>query len=596
MCSPKKALLVDPKMNGLKVILQNPQIVNFLNCYWHWRKLWILSTATFCALGLSYAVLLKRDTWVASQALMVRDEATGGVMRLGRFESQTQMKTAQETILEMARNPLVVGNALKAIGRAPRLFGLITNTSDPTKSEIDDFARNCVVVRAPRGAELGTTEVIYLDVKQKSQERAIKLATALCDALEFQLKSVRVERASSVIQELQAGKEVAESSLADATSILQRMEIEAGSDLADLRGLSDSNAGNMNNLMLDSVRDELRKADLSIRNMAPNIELAKLALQDPNLLLQAAEVLTQTHPVLGALRDGLSKAMMETATLEGRYTTNHPDVLSAKNAELAFRNNIRAELSKTVQSCETSIAITQQKIDALNQQEIELGKRLSRLAELRSRYSNQLAEVRSRREKLSQIDNDLTETVASRSAAQAASLLTRLDSPVLGEKPIGPGRTTIVGGSTVGGLLLGLGVVFLLVPLDGAAPRPQLPEFLSRKKSSQPIPQPEANGVPSNSNREPDLAANDPGAAATRPAEATISQSAPSATAPKPPRTGAVGQVFLQDLQPATSASAAARNLAEQHPQEPDPLDDVRAMIARALNSHNQDDSSLSNQ
>lgn len=387
-------------------------------------------------------------------------------MRLGRFESQTQMKVAQETVLEIARNPQVVEAALKEVGRPAKFFGLLQNNDPPTKSEVEDFAKSCVSVRAPRGAELGTTEMIYLDVKQGSKDRAVKLAMAICDALELQLKSVRIERAGGVIQELEAAKSVCEDSLQLATEELRKMEVDAGSDLADLRGLSDSAVGSTNRFMLDMVRDELRKADLSIKTMTPNVQFAQAAMENPSLILQAADALTASNPVILKLREGLSEAMVRTSNLEGKFTSNHPEVVNARKAETSFRDNIRAELQRIIQGYEAAIGITQQKIQALDQQERELGQRLNRLAELRPKYSNLVAEVKSRSDKLSHVKNELTETIAARDAAGASSLLTRLDNPVLGEKPIGPGRTTIVGGAAVGGLMFGLGVVFLLIPLD----------------------------------------------------------------------------------------------------------------------------------
>lgn len=453
-------------MNIPKSFPINPLVSSLATSYWQWRKLWIFTTIGFLGLGLAYAVLLKKDMWVASQALIVRDEATGAVMRLGRFESQTQMKVAQETVLEIARNSQVVEAALKEVGRPAKFFGLMQNNDPPTKSEVEDFAKSCVSVRAPRGAELGTTEMIYLDVKQDSKERAVKLTMAICDALELQLKSVRIERAGGVIQELEAAKSVCEESLQLATEELRKMEVDAGSDLADLRGLSESAVGSTNRFMLDMVRDELRKADLSIKTMTPNVQFAQAAMDNPSLILQAADALTASNPVILKLREGLSEAMVRTSNLEGKFTASHPEVVNARKAETSFRDNIRSELQRIIQGYEAAIGITQQKMQALDQQERELGQRLNRLAELRPKYSNLVAEVKSRSDKLSQIKNELTETMAARDAAGASSLLTRLDNPVLGEKPIGPGRTTIVGGAAVGGLMFGLGVVFLLIPLD----------------------------------------------------------------------------------------------------------------------------------
>ncbi len=50
------------------------------------------------------------------QPLVIRDEVSGAFERLGRFASQTELKAAQETVVEMARNSEVVAVALKELG------------------------------------------------------------------------------------------------------------------------------------------------------------------------------------------------------------------------------------------------------------------------------------------------------------------------------------------------------------------------------------------------------------------------------------------------------------------------------------------------
>jgi polysaccharide biosynthesis transport protein len=582
-------------MNSLKAIQLNPQLASVVSNYWHWRKLWILTTVSFCVMGLAYAVLLKRDAWVASQALIVRDEATGAVMRLGRFESQTQMKASQETVLEMARNPQVVEAALKVVGRPARFFGLLKNDAPPSRSEIEDFARSSVVVRAPRGAELGTTEVIYLDVKQNSRERSVDLTNALCDALEQQLKSVRVDLAAGVIQELEAARMVCERSLQEATDELQEMEIEAGSDLADLRGLSDTNVGSTNRLMLDMVRDELRKADMSIRSLEPAYQLANAALEDASLVPQAAELISGSHPAISKLREGLADARVKTATLEGRFTPNHSEVLNARQIEEAFLKNLREELSRVVRGYHASIAISQQKINVLNDQEVALGKRLNRLADIRAKYSNLVAEVKSRGDALAQVKKELTQTLASRDAAQAASLITRLDTPVIGERPVGPGRSTIVGGATVGGLMFGLGVVFLLVPLDGRVPSSNTtPQPSSTPETNNPETKKTASSLaqrPSTSYPKSESQLNTEGNSKTevRSSANVMPTSAPQKSQPHPEQLPTSAKTSLEKSVQSRIAEERPKQSASDtliKPSKPDTIDEVRNLVANALQCH----------
>ena len=122
--------------------ITNRRLVELSKNYWQWRWLLAVSTVAFAAIALFYALFLKTDTWVASQGLIVRDEANGAVMRLGRFQSQTEMKAAQETILEMARNAQVLRDALSAVGREKGWLTWATSDKPPTTSEIESLARS----------------------------------------------------------------------------------------------------------------------------------------------------------------------------------------------------------------------------------------------------------------------------------------------------------------------------------------------------------------------------------------------------------------------------------------------------------------------
>ena len=76
------------------------EIVNILRD--HPRR-WIVPMIAGGLLAAIYAVL-RSPTWDASQALMVRDETMGTTARPGKFQQPDEMKTVQETILELARS------------------------------------------------------------------------------------------------------------------------------------------------------------------------------------------------------------------------------------------------------------------------------------------------------------------------------------------------------------------------------------------------------------------------------------------------------------------------------------------------------------
>ena len=73
---------------------------------------WLVPMAMVAAVAFVYA-LIRPATWEASQALTVRDEATGGE-RPGKFHVVDDMKTVQETILELAKSHSVLCGGPKA--------------------------------------------------------------------------------------------------------------------------------------------------------------------------------------------------------------------------------------------------------------------------------------------------------------------------------------------------------------------------------------------------------------------------------------------------------------------------------------------------
>ncbi|GAG24587.1 unnamed protein product, partial [marine sediment metagenome] len=190
----------------------------------HYR-LWIIP-AVATTLATAVYALLRPATWEASQAMVVRDEAVGNLNRVGRFDNVDAMKTAQETVLEVARNRQVVRAALAEIGppaecRSPDTW--------PSAGDVL-VAQRAITVTAPKGAEFGQTEVIYLKVKRPSSERAIALARAACRALEARLQELRDSKARSMIAELTKTLSLAQAELDAATGKLEEMEKETGSD------------------------------------------------------------------------------------------------------------------------------------------------------------------------------------------------------------------------------------------------------------------------------------------------------------------------------------------------------------------------------
>jgi len=144
-------------------------------------------------------------------------------------------------------------------------------------------------------------------------------------------------------------------------------------------------------------------------------------------------------------------------------------VVASLQAETNIREQLRNELELSIQTLRKDSEIASERVKKLNSQRSQLESRLQNIAHIRADYANVASEVKSRNQQLQESERELVQAQASRDAALTSSLITRLDKPQLGEKPIGPGRSTILAAATVSGLFFGLGVVFLLAPLDGGA-------------------------------------------------------------------------------------------------------------------------------
>jgi succinoglycan biosynthesis transport protein ExoP len=461
--------LLSKKIAPMSSVIANPIFRNILRGILVWAPLWIGTTALFGSLGVLYLLFLKEDQFLASQAILVRDEANGAVMRLGRFQSQAEMKAAQETILEMAKSHQVVREALEKTGPEPALwsFDLEPAGTFPTLRQIEDFAKDTISIHAPKGTEFGVTEVIYIDIKSNTQARALELNRALCDALESRLQQVRTVRADSVIAELSYARDAAKAQLILATDQLHAMEQEAGTDLSDLRGMTDMIAGGSSaRLEYDQIKNELRQTEQGLQQLRSDRDLLRKAIEDPTSFVIAPSALLNNQPGLKRFREGLVDAQISGSQLSGKFTEEHPLVVASNAAQNSIIQRFSRELRASIESIEADIAVIERKRERLEEQRVTLEDRLSRLADRRASYANLATDVKSRNAILENAERELAEATAARDSSKSTSLLTRLDAPIVSDKPIGPGKTTLAVVCAGAGLALGLGIVFLVTPID----------------------------------------------------------------------------------------------------------------------------------
>ncbi len=421
--------------------------------------LWVGATLLFGVSGACYS-FLRADVWQARQALVVRDEATSAVDRLGRFSSQAELKAAQETILEMAQNPEVVGAALRQIGPPDG-----DDAGWPSSKVIDGIAADCVNIVAPKGSEFGNSEVIYLQVKSDDKERAIEFCEAMFDSLTAQLQNVRRVRADSVIAELSLARDLAERNLDDASERIRQIEVQFGSDLGELRNLNDTISGDgTNRRTLEQTTIERQTAELELDRLEALHELLTAGADNPQHLLISGGDLLASQPSLQRLKDGLIDAQLAASQLSGIYTAENPKHRAAVAAEKEITRRMQQEAAAVIRAMEPSLRLARQRVARLAERQATLTNRLAELAQARTDYAKIDAEVKNRTRHLSDSEQALTEAQASRSAALATNLIAELAPPRVADDPIGPGGSQLTLGSSMAGLVFGLGTVFLVAP------------------------------------------------------------------------------------------------------------------------------------
>ncbi len=416
-----------------------------------YRYRWLVPTLVCTAIALIYALTMTRY-WEAKQTLVVRQEASNTeANQPGKFANSDEIRTLQETILELAKSRQVVIDTLKEVN----------GNRTPTDKEVEQFRKHQEVL-PPNGSEFGKTEVFYMTVQDPYKERAIRLLNALCHQLELRLGQLRDQQAQSLIAELEKQVALSTSTHAKETQRLVQFEGQLGADLGELRTLHSAFSG-QSDLRQQLVQLEGENRQLTTRLHETEQLLAMLteAEQKPGQIVAMPSSLLESQLALRRLKDGLVDAQLRTAQLSGSRSVNHPYVKSALLAEESIRQDLHDELQTAVQAAKADLKLARERYQVNRRLLQNVEQRLGRLAEHRAAYSNRIAAVSSSRAVLERARGRLNEIRATQAAVHSSSLVSRIDQPETGLHPIGPSRAMVVLTGMVGGLMIGLGYFFL---------------------------------------------------------------------------------------------------------------------------------------
>jgi succinoglycan biosynthesis transport protein ExoP len=424
-------------------------------------KRWLTPTLAVLVLAGAYA-LVRSNTWEASQTLILRNEAANSSEAPGKFTHTDEMKTIQETILELVKSRGVLVAALKKVGPPADHSG--ATALWPSAEDVASL-RDALKVTPPKGTEFGKTEIFYLKVRDHDRQRAVNLVAAISSELETSYQELRNTKAQSMVDELVKAVKLAKDDLAESTAQLSQLETKVGSDLAELRILHESSSGESAlRRTVTEIHNELRQVETSRKQNEELLVLLKQAQDDPDRLVATPNSLLEALPSLRRLKEGLIEAKLRTAELMDRRSARHPLVEAAKEAEKEIHQHLHGELASAIRAIEVDLRLADGRKAVLKEQLATATGKLAQLACVRAEYSNLVSETRHRGELLARAEQKLSEARISQATAEAASLIGRIDTPDTGANPIGPGRMLILAAGLASGLATGVGVVFLTVP------------------------------------------------------------------------------------------------------------------------------------
>jgi polysaccharide biosynthesis transport protein len=441
------------------------QVIDLLRVH---VRLWLLP-AVLIAAGVGVYAILSDDAWEASQALIVRNEASNAEKSPGKFSYPEEMKTVQETILEVVKSRSVLEAALREIGPPP---GYENPKAWPSDRDIV-AVRKYVKLVPPKGAEFGKTEVFYLTARADDRSRSVALNEAIFKQLQTQFQKLRDAKAQSMIDELTKTVRLASTDLDGATTALSATENRVGSDLGELRSMQDMAASDSAlRRSGEEIRTSIRENTAAEKINRELLIVLTAAQKDPGRLVSTPNRLLESHPSLRRLKDGLIDAQLRTAALLGTMAADHPRVRASRESEEEIGRHLHDELALARRGVEVELRVIADRRELLDDQLAKTNERLHGLAAVRAGYANQVTETKNRAVLLERAEQNLAEARAARASAKAASLISRIDTPDAGIRPVGPGRIVIALCGVAGGLLAGFGLVFLSVPVATSAGLP----------------------------------------------------------------------------------------------------------------------------
>ncbi len=424
--------------------------------------LWLVPAAVVWSVTAAY-VVIRPTEWEAVQAVSVRPQEASAPGD-ARWLDGDQRKSLQETLLELFRSRAVLEAALREVDRLAE-----TPTADGTKEVVDprriDRLRRVIKVTPPQGADLGSSDILCLHVRDADKTRAVKLAETLCRQADLKWRSLRREKAVAAAAEWEQAVRSAELELRRVNERLAAMEKDLGPRLPELRAWATGPGGDTPLVKrLSELITELRATEVELADTEGLLRDVRAAVTDSSRLLDAANALIKREPSIEQWKTAWVEAQVRLADARGRMTDRHPEVVAAAAAEREIHDRLVEELSAFVSILEGERDDLREKCGVLQARITATNEEIRELASKRVEYANLSSE---REQRLAVLQNARQREDDARLAADAVTstqLLIPIEDAETGLDPVGPGRATILAAGLVAGILFGFGVLAWCLP------------------------------------------------------------------------------------------------------------------------------------
>ena len=417
------------------------------------------------ALGLAFLGgiygLFSTKQYSATQSLTIRDDLNSDSFDLGRFDTEESLKSAQEMVLEIARNPDVIRPILEELG--PPSQSIFGSSGFPSDAAIETV-QGKINIGAPNGGEFGKTYGFILSAQESTRERSQRFMELLLDGVSQRLRAVRSDHLLGIQRELEQKVKIANAAFGEASQKLGVLEVELGEDLSAIRSLSVEFPSD------GSLAVQVQQIENEIRDSQDKLERA----QQQRAILQQAKSIRQGVPTTRELfvmqptleimfRDLAAAKNLRSKDL-GRYEEAHFKI----KAHDATINDLSEKISKhiefAIKGVQSQIKTLEASLHRRLEKKAELVKRLKKLASLRVEYDRCKFDASKKQAIYGQAYERLVDARALCESSAESDIVTRVGGVQVSVYPEGPGTKMLVIAGGLGGLLMGLGFIVLLAP------------------------------------------------------------------------------------------------------------------------------------